>query len=285
MIGILCGGVVFLLSQLFSDEDALPPPSQIVALEGTSYAEDVMPPPEEERMAFVSLTPTPQPLATPQPPARRTPLPLDLPPQPAVEPREIHLPTPVPQVESPSGSFLFSEPDRGESIQKQEESHPGEEKKETPPPLPPLPMPEGLTPKAKGPEVEITFYQEFSRRKVIVPKVDEVELSDAFLLSIRNMIEDPGLVPPRPQPSEEEQDMSGAYQVQLVIFTEEERARALVRELRKQQAPAYLVKVEGTTSVFYRIRLGPFSTQPEAKWATKRWRIKGSSPIILRQHP
>jgi hypothetical protein len=143
------------------------------------------------------------------------------------------------------------------------------------------PLPSGLRPKTRGPDVEITFYREFSKRKVVVPK-EEVFIPEE---DVSGLIEMSKTNKPRPKPQVQKVGLLGVYQVHLVIIANLDKATSVVRELRKKRAPSYLVKVKGAKGDFYRIRLGPFSSQSEAKWAMDRWKIKGSSPLILRQRP
>ncbi|MBF0444866.1 MAG: SPOR domain-containing protein [Magnetococcales bacterium] len=144
-----------------------------------------------------------------------------------------------------------------------------------------VPLPSALQPKHRDPDVEITFYREFSKRKVVVPKEELIPQTE----DVSGLIETSNINIPRPNPQLQKVGMLGVYQVQLVIFSSLERASAVVTELRNQKAPAYLVKVKGEKEDFYRVRLGPFSSQLEAKWAMDRWKIRGSSPLILRQRP
>ncbi|MBF0194318.1 MAG: SPOR domain-containing protein [Magnetococcales bacterium] len=142
-------------------------------------------------------------------------------------------------------------------------------------------MPSDLRPKPRDPDVEITFYREFSKRKVVVPKEELIPET----IDVSGLIEVSKINKPRPKPLVNKVGLLGVYQVQLVIFSDLERANAVVKALRRKRAPAYLVKVKGDKDYFYRVRLGPFSSQVEAKWAMDRWKIKGSSPLILRQRP
>ncbi|MBF0356998.1 MAG: SPOR domain-containing protein [Magnetococcales bacterium] len=267
VLGLVFGGAVFLVVQKFSGDGkktATVVEKRVLAgktSEKPEILEDVMPvvmeSEDNSRFVPIKLEPEFQPRLEPEPKSMKPLL------KPSKKPEET--------VKSsakflPAEKDVFSKKDQAKNRKK---------------PQVDVAMPSGLLPKIRDPDVEITFYRELSRRKVVVPKED----SGLSLTAATGLVQTSNLNVPRPLPPEKKIGLLSVYQVQLVIFSNLDRARAVVRELKKRRAPAYLVKVKGDKNIFYRVRLGPFSSQEEAKWAMDRWRIKGSSPLILRQRP
>ncbi|MBF0454808.1 MAG: SPOR domain-containing protein [Magnetococcales bacterium] len=269
LLGLLTGCGVFLLFQLFFTGDSSSEPDFVpLKVEKFKHLEDVMPAAEEVKPTQVSV-----PLPPPAPVVKKAP--------PKPEPLQLSVPLKR-KAQEPINYVPIQPESTSSSIQSAVEHF------LDPSPSVPAPIsaaPSGLSPKSKDPDVKITFYKEFPRRKVVVPKVEEGGGPDGMDAMIRSLVERPAVNRPRPLAPPPGSSLLGVYQVQLVIFSNLERASAVVRELKKQRAPAYLLKAQGSKEPFYRVRLGPFSSQEEAKWAMERWKIRGSSPLILRQRP
>jgi hypothetical protein len=265
-MGLLFGGGIFLLAQLFSDDDSSVEVDAIQEdTESLEVLEDVMPDGDESSSSqkFVPLT-SPAELE-PQPKPRSESL------KPVVKKRQAEKITKPLQVQPLPSSTPLKSTDEEQELRSSNMSVPS--------------LPSGLRPKAKDPDVQITFYKEFSRRKVVVPKQEKGVALDGSTAFIQDFVETSKINAPRPLPPKPGDGLLGVYRVQLGIFSSLDRANAVIRELKKKRAPAYLLKVDGAKAVFYRVRLGPFSSQVEAKWAMNRWKLRGSSPLILRQRP
>jgi cell division septation protein DedD len=269
IIGLLFGGGVYLFVQFFTGDDVdVNKNAETTKATKVDIPEDVMPISEndtsENKMVSLNIPIKFQPRSEPKPEIKKPRL------KPANKQHDI-----IEQI------IIESTPQLVKEVKKEKRSLTKQAKKLEPKENLVEPLPSDLKPKTRDPDVEITFYREFSKRKVVVPKEELIPETE----DVSGLIEISKVNKPRPKPQIKKVGLLGVYQVQLVIFTKLERANAVVKALRKKRAPAYLVKVKGDKDFFYRVRLGPFSSQSEAKWAMDRWRIKGSSPLILRQRP
>ncbi|MBF0448960.1 MAG: SPOR domain-containing protein [Magnetococcales bacterium] len=274
LMGLLFGGGFFVLAQFFGSDEkplkAIPLAENQVGEEKKPVESQIVPEGEDSSQTRVSLSPMVRPVSKNNSVTQKSSL---LPPTPAVNS------APMKGQFSEKLTFTRADLDGHAYESATEELVDSDEPVSVEVPS----APSGLAPRTKDPDIEITFYEEFPRRKIVVPKkLDEED--DAFL-SAQNLIEKSNTNSRRPLPPPPGSDLLGIYQVQLVIFSSQQRADDVVKVLRQQRAPAYSVMVSGAKDVFYRVRLGPFSSQAEAKWAMGRWKIKGSSPLILRQRP
>ena len=300
--GLLLAGGVFLLFQLWGggESQEQKSSSKTLAKVGLQHDEDLMPPPdrvepEAEPQTMVSLTAAKQIVARPDPALvspKKTSAAVKVT-VPKHEPVKLSLESKITKLDlekankadlvrktKATANAEANAKARAKTLEeaKKQLEHDEQAVYVSPPP------PSGLAPKVRDLEVEITFYKEFSRRKVVIPKTDSDTLEyDAT--PANDLLEKPGVKISRPLPPPPGSSLLGIYQVQLVIFSSVERANLAVSELQKLKAPAYLVKAPGYKDTLYRVRLGPFSSEAEAKWAMDRWKIRGSSPIILRQRP
>ncbi|MBF0296888.1 MAG: SPOR domain-containing protein, partial [Magnetococcales bacterium] len=145
---------------------------------------------------------------------------------------------------------------------------------EPPPPSePPMPSaPKDLAPKAKTPDLDMTFYRELPKRKVIVPLE---EFAD-------NRV--PGktqaAAPAAQQPQEKPNVGTGKYMAQLGVFGNAQNASAMVSDLQKKGVPARMVKSGNA----YRVRVGPFPSHADAARALMQWHLGGFNTLIFQDN-
>ncbi|MBF0165929.1 MAG: SPOR domain-containing protein [Magnetococcales bacterium] len=134
--------------------------------------------------------------------------------------------------------------------------------------------PNDLPPKSRPPDLDMTFYRELPKRKVVVPLEDPLDQSGKPVAAVAEA--KPGAQ------AEKNSGRHGAYIVQLAVFNDSQRASAMVADLQRRGVPAKVVKSkEGT---LYRVRLGPFPTQAEATRMMNQWKLGGQSPLIFPDH-
>ncbi|MBF0381505.1 MAG: SPOR domain-containing protein [Magnetococcales bacterium] len=271
ILGVLFGGGVFLLIQFFTGDDVEEKSGAKATATKVEIPEDFMPASEDDaadsKLVSLNIPIKFKPRNEPKPEVKR----------PLQKPVEKQQKT----VEKAKTSKKVKIDPTPKEIKTKQSKLTQQAQEQEPEEVVVAPLPKDLRPKHRDPDIEITFYREFSKRKVVVPKEEFDEPAE----DVSGLIEVAKVNRPRPKPQAQKVGLLGVYQVQLVIFSSLERAQAVVLELRKKRAPAYLVKVKGDKDFFYRVRLGPFSSQNQAKWAMERWKIKGSSPLILRQRP
>jgi cell division protein FtsN len=92
------------------------------------------------------------------------------------------------------------------------------------------------------------------------------EFSDARVLATE----------PPPAPKEKKmQTPSGRWVVQVQATTQEEAAQNLARQLREQGLAPAVSKVERQGEVWYRVRVGKFANEDEARAVVARFRREG----------
>ncbi|GAB0056877.1 hypothetical protein SIID45300_01192 [Candidatus Magnetaquicoccaceae bacterium FCR-1] len=133
--------------------------------------------------------------------------------------------------------------------------------------------PADLPPKSKPPDLDMTFYRELPKRKVVVPLEEPLDQAGKPVATTAEA---------KPSQTEKNNGRPGAYVVQLAVFNDSQRASAMVADLQRRGVPAKVVKSkEGT---LYRVRLGPFPTQAEANRMMNQWKLGGQSALIFQDH-
>lgn len=148
-------------------------------------------------------------------------------------------------------------------------------------PLPPLPK--GLQPREKKPDVDLTFYKELPRRKLILPPTQ----TQPLLGKSPRLQKTPRVLPlsqrenvQKPQASKP--PFSGAYWVQIAVLSDYARALEMADQLREKGATVRILPRKGIRDTFYRVRLGPFLSHHEASRALLRWKMGGRPALILK---
>ncbi|MBF0340592.1 MAG: SPOR domain-containing protein [Magnetococcales bacterium] len=132
--------------------------------------------------------------------------------------------------------------------------------------------PKDLAPKAKPPDLDMTFYRELPKRKVVVPMEEPVE----------NVAGKPTPAANPPATGDKSATRTGPFVVQLAVFNDAPRADAMVADLKKRGIPARVVKSrEGN---LYRVRLGPFPSHAEATRSLTQWKLGGQSALIFQDN-
>ncbi|MBF0271920.1 MAG: SPOR domain-containing protein [Magnetococcales bacterium] len=182
---------------------------------------------------------------------------------------------------SPGGKSGDKNKAEPESTAEKNPSGEHEAKKSSEPEDPPMPSaPKELAPKARPPDVPITFYEELPKRKVIVPLEEPVENASSAKSTTNVAADAP---PPRsPATPEKNGARTGPYVVQLAVFNDAQRAATMAGDLQKKGVPARVVKSKDGT--LYRIRLGPFPTHAEATRSVTQWKLGGQSTLIFQDN-
>lgn len=157
-----------------------------------------------------------------------------------------------------------------------------------------LSLPDSLAPKMRKPDVDLTFYKELPRKKVILPAEPEKKslLSRVSKVSKKSV---PTSVWKKP-PTQHTQTLKTTkqtpinptrYLVQIAVFPNFEHAVDLVKKLRQKGADPRVVTVNNNNgpSSLFRVRLGPFNNKPEANKALLRWKISGQPAMIMKATP
>ncbi len=170
------------------------------------------------------------------------------------------------------------------------------------------PLPKGLAPRIRAPEVDLTFYRELPRREVVLPPEPEAaEKKTAVKAAVPPRPELPGrpsLLPERTVPAQlvkpawykapraenpaanwSSTAVPGVFEVQVGVFSDLGRASDLVEKLRQRGASPRVVTASGGRSTLHRVRLGPFPTREAADQALQRWKIPGQSALVLDNTP
>ncbi|MBF0440103.1 MAG: SPOR domain-containing protein [Magnetococcales bacterium] len=148
---------------------------------------------------------------------------------------------------------------------------------ESPPPSedPPFPSaPKDLAPKQRTPDMDITFYRELPRRKVIVEESTDATPAKTPALAT--------VTTPEKTTSPVVSHGSGPYLVQIAVFKDAQRAAAMASDLQKRAVPARVVKSKD--GKFFRIRLGPFPSHDEATKMLRQWKLDGASNMIFQDN-
>ncbi|MBF0614294.1 MAG: hypothetical protein G8237_11055 [Magnetococcales bacterium] len=142
---------------------------------------------------------------------------------------------------------------------------------------PPMPSaPKELAPKAKPPDLDITFYRELAKKKVVVPLEEPLDGTPVKPATLADGAARQAATP------EKSAAKTGNYVVQLGVFNDAQRAATMVGELHKRGVPARVVKnKEGT---LFRVRVGPFPTHAEATRSVTQWKLGGQSTLIFQDH-
>ncbi len=139
--------------------------------------------------------------------------------------------------------------------------------------------PTQLAPKPRPPGLDMTFYRELPRRKVIVPMEEPVDS--------KHMIQQPVVaavdahkptVQTTPETTEKPTG-TGSYVVQLAVFNNGQRAETMAATLQQRGVPAKVVKSKSGS--LYRIRLGPFASHSQASKSLVQWKLGGYSSLIF----
>ncbi|MBF0627742.1 MAG: SPOR domain-containing protein [Magnetococcales bacterium] len=142
---------------------------------------------------------------------------------------------------------------------------------------PPMPSaPRELAPKAKPPDLDMTFYRELPKRKVIVPLEEPVEGSGKSGATQADAAQRPAAT------AEKSGARTGNFVVQLAVFNDSQRAAAMAGDLQKRGVPARVVRSKDGN--LYRIRLGPFPTHAEATRSVTQWKLGGGTTLIFQDN-
>ncbi|MBF0423274.1 MAG: SPOR domain-containing protein [Magnetococcales bacterium] len=164
------------------------------------------------------------------------------------------------------------------------------------------PLPKGLAPKTKPPDVELTFYDALANRKVILPPDTPPPTANGpghgaaakHPATTQAGAAAHTTAPPRPQGDKKNKETakppakanvaggSGAYMLQLGVFSSHERAMQLLLQLQNKGQAAQLVQSEGPTGLMYRVRSGPYPSLTDAKAAMVAMPKDGTSPVIIK---
>lgn len=137
--------------------------------------------------------------------------------------------------------------------------------------------PKELAPKAKPPDLDMTFYRELAKRKVVVPVEESLDGATAKQATPA----DPAQQRPGANP-EKSGNRSGNYVVQLAVFSDAQRAATMVADLHKRGVPARVVKSKDGNQ--FRVRLGPFPSHTEAVRSVAQWKLGGQSTLIFQDN-
>ncbi|MBF0128293.1 MAG: SPOR domain-containing protein [Magnetococcales bacterium] len=144
--------------------------------------------------------------------------------------------------------------------------------------------PKELAPKPRLPDVDMTFYRELPKRKVVVPQEENAE--NAAKGGSKNAASTASLAqdrhPPPAPPPEKGATTKGSYMAQLAVFTNAQNATTMVSELQKRGVPARMVKSKDGNA--YRVRVGPFPSRADAARSLMQWRIGGFNTMIYQDN-
>ncbi|MBF0145541.1 MAG: SPOR domain-containing protein [Magnetococcales bacterium] len=182
--------------------------------------------------------------------------------------------------------------------------------------------PQDLTPKQKPPDVELTFYDALASRKVVLPQEVHEQAATTAVRSgtpvkpqlpgaqtriiaaaspttvalptvgknfqdlsrlINESVQKKGTTAqPTNQPATQSSEDSGAYMVQLAVFSNAERANQMVTQLQRKGRTVHMVQSEGSAGPVYRVRSGPYPTLADAKVAMDALPTDGQAPVIIK---
>ncbi|MBF0098337.1 MAG: SPOR domain-containing protein [Magnetococcales bacterium] len=162
------------------------------------------------------------------------------------------------------------------------------------------PLPDGLAPKPREQEMDLTFYKGLAMKKMVLPEEPSgKKVIPPFLAgaspasaSVAKRPDSPGAAAsskPAAEANKKAADSKPAtldkkknYQVQVAILSEQKNATAMADVLRSQGAPNPRVSpiTYSSGKVVFRVRLGPFANQSEAAKAGQRWQHPGQPALI-----
>ncbi|WP_130470984.1 SPOR domain-containing protein [Candidatus Magnetaquicoccus inordinatus] len=176
------------------------------------------------------------------------------------------------------------------------------------------PLPDGLLPKHREQEMDLTFYKGLAMKKMILPEepagkkiippflagvspsaVNANKRSDSASSPDKSAASKPNAeankkVTENKQPADKvnsadkknSPDKKKSYQVQIAILSEQKNATAMADVMRAQGAPNPRISSHtyANGKTVYRVRLGPFANQSDAAKAGQRWQHPGQPALI-----
>ncbi|MBF0109121.1 MAG: SPOR domain-containing protein [Magnetococcales bacterium] len=179
------------------------------------------------------------------------------------------------------------------------------------------PLPHGLTPKVRPPDVQLTFYDALASRRVVLPQEVHDPLAAVAKSGVPVKPPFPGTatrtvvgsapavgataqtgkgineVPRQVDDSQAKKGTgqpgngtstgdSGSYMVQLAVFSTPERANQMVSQLQRKGRVVHMVQSEGAAGPIYRVRSGPYPSLADAKQAMDGLPTEGQAPVIIK---
>lgn len=95
---------------------------------------------------------------------------------------------------------------------------------------------------------------------------------------------EPVNVPTGPAPPAEDEPAGPAWSVQVGSFRSEDNARGLMQTLAVD-FPAFYAEGEVDGTTYYRVRVGPYSSEAEAESAAEALKARGRSAQVRRESP
>ncbi|MEO5376941.1 MAG: SPOR domain-containing protein [Magnetococcus sp. DMHC-6] len=149
---------------------------------------------------------------------------------------------------------------------------------------------------SRNKDVDLTFYNIFAKRTVVLPQEENSGKGVAY--QPPGEANNPTLpttvsksTPPKPVDNKWQESLmakkttSGVFAVNLAIFSNVKQAQSWVENLQKNGASVGIIQSTSNGNKLYQVRLGPYNSRDVAIKAQDRWRIPGSTPVVVTISP
>lgn len=158
-----------------------------------------------------------------------------------------------------------------------------------------LPPPKAPYPKVRKPDIDLTFYKEFSTKKFILPEALKQKRAVPPPLAraphTPSFPKNTGSMPSGEIPAEKSSQSTSQdgiqdgikYLVRIAIFSDVKSAKNLKKYLHQRGANPKIVETKtGSGRSIFQVRLGPFLSYTKASRALQLWKINDHPPAIMR---